>query len=196
MDYDEYDEESQRAWAKGSMNFNVSITNAQEDFFVREVADRMADKVSKEMIKGIEQRAHELIETKVLERLEEVISDVIEKGLTKELQPSDEFSTPKGVPVTPLEFIAKGAESFLQTPVDGDGHAVTPGAYSRGKPRIHHYMQGVITRQFEDEIGKEVKAMKSQIRDQMKNAAAEWLAKFQAETVTGVENAKALQLRT
>ncbi len=57
-------------------------------------------------------------------------------------------------------------------------------------------MKGVITKQFEDELKAEVRTMKDEIRNQMKSAAAEWLAKFQAETVAGVEGAKALQLRT
>lgn len=195
-DFDEYDDEPQ-AWAKGSMNFNVAITNAQEDFFVREVADRMADKISRDMIERMEDTAKELIEAKVMARLEEVISDVIDKGLSAELQPSDEFSTPKGEPITPLEFIAKGAENFLDGHVNDKGEAASPSAYgSRTTRRIDYFMRGVITKQFDDELKREVQTMKTEIRGQMKSAAAEWLAKFQAETVAGVEGAKALQLRT
>lgn len=194
-DFDEYDGEPQ-AWAKGSMNFNVGITNAQEDFFVREVADRVADKISRDMIDRMENTAKDLIEAKVMARLEEVVSDVIDKGLSAELQPSDEFSTPKGQPITPLEFIAKGAENFLDGHVDEKGNSVSPSSYNRTSRRIDHFMKGVITKQFEDELKAEVRTMKDEIRNQMKSAAAEWLAKFQAETVAGVEGAKALQLRT
>lgn len=195
MDYDDYEDEPQD-WAKGSMNFNVSITNSQEDFFVREVANRMADKVSRDMIKRMEEQAQEIIETKVMARLEEIVSDVIDKGLSKELQPSDEFSTPKGAPITPLEYIAKGAENFLYGHVNDKGESAAPSSYGRTNRRIDYLMSGVITRQFEDELKAEVKKMKDDIRGQMKSAAAEWLAKFQAETVAGVEGAKALQLRT
>lgn len=194
MDYDEYNEPQD--WAKGSMNFEVKITNSQEDFFVREIADRLCEKVSKDMLDRIKDTADEMIENKVLGRMQEVIDEVIEKGLTKELQPSDEFSTPKGEPITPLEYIARGAENFLDGHVNEKGEACRPSSYNRTKRRIDHFMSDVITKQFEDELNKEVRAMKNQIRDQMKSAAAEWLAKFQAETVTGVENAKALQLRT
>lgn len=192
---DEFDDEPQ-GWAKGSMNFNVAITNTQEDFFIREVADRMANTISRDMIKRMEDAAKELIETKVMARLEEVVSGVIERGLSSELQPSDEFSTPKGQPITPLEYIAKGAENFLDGHVDDNGNSAKPSAYgSRTTRRIDYFMQGVITKQFDDELKKEVTAMKNEIRNQMKSAAAEWLAKFQAETVAGVEGAKALQLR-
>jgi hypothetical protein len=194
-DYDQDDEP--QAWAKGSMNFNVAITNAQEDFFVREVADRMADKISHDMIKGMQATAAELIETKVMARLEEVVSEVIDKGLSSPLQPSDEFSTPKGQPITPLEFIAKGAESFLDGHVNDKGEATKPSGYGdRTSRRIDYFMKGVITKQFDDELKKEVTAMKTEIRNQMSAAAAEWLAKFQAETVAGIEGAKALQVRT
>lgn len=190
MDY--YEDDEPQDWAKGSMRFEVKITNSQEDFFVREIADRLCDRVSKDMLKGIEDKAHELIEAKVVTRLEEVVNDIIEKGLTRELQPSDEFSTPKGEPVTPLEFIAKGAESFLEQHVDEKGNATSPSSYNRTKRRIDHFMQGVITRQFEDEINKEVRTIKADILNQMKAAASAWLAKFQAETATGIEKAKAL----
>lgn len=187
-----YDDEEPQDWAKGSMNFEVKITNSQEDFFVQEIANRLCERVSKDMIKRIEERAHELIETRVVARLEEVVTDVIDKGLTRELQPSDEFSTPKGEPITPLEFIAKGAENFLDQHVDDKGNATEPSSYNHTKRRIDHFMQGVITRQFEDEINKEVKTIKAEILSQMKAAASAWLAKFQAETATGIENAKAL----
>jgi hypothetical protein len=194
-DYDQDDEP--QAWAKGSMNFNVAITNAQEDFFVREVANRMADKISKSMIERMEAKAAELIEAKVMTRLEEVVSDVIDKGLSSPLQPSDEFSTPKGQPITPLEFIAKGAENFLDGHVNDKGEATKPSSYGdRTSRRLDYFMKGVITTQFEDELKKEVTAMKTEIRNQMSAAAAEWLAKFQAETVAGIEGAKALQVRT
>jgi len=113
------------------------------------------------------------------------------------LQPSDEFSPPKGQPITPLEFIAKGAENFLDGHVNDKGEATSPSAYgSRTSRRIDYFMQGVITKQFEDELKREVKAMKDEIRNQMKSAAAEWLAKFKAETVAGGEGAKDLQPST
>lgn len=193
---DEYDGEP-TAWAKGSMNFNVAITNAQEDFFIREVADRMADRISKDMIERMEAATKELVEVKVMARLEEVITDVINKGLSADVQPSDEFSTPKGQPITPLEFIAKGAENFLEGHVDDKGEATSKSQYgNRTSRRIDYFMRGVITNGFDAELKKEVDAMKTEIRNQMKSAAAEWLAKFQAETVAGVEGAKALQLRT
>jgi hypothetical protein len=195
-DMNEYDDEPQ-AWAKGSMNFNVAITNAQEDFFVREVADRMAETISRDMIKRMEDATKELVEVKVMARLEEVVTDVINKGLSAELQPSDEFSTPKGQPITPLEFIAKGAENFLDGHVNDRGEATSKSNYGNSTSRrIDYFMRGVVTKQFDDELKKEVVAMKNEIRGQMKSAAAEWLAKFQAETVAGVEGAKALQLRT
>lgn len=190
MDYNEYDEPQD--WAKSSMKFEVNITNSQEDFFVREIADRLCDRVSKEMIERVESKAHELIETRVVARLEEVVTEVIEKGLSREVQPSDQFSTPKGQPVTPLEFIAKGAENFLEQHVDDKGNVVSPSAYNRTTRRIDQFMKGVITRQFEDEINREVKSIKAEILSQMKAAASAWLAKFQAETAAGIEKAKAL----
>jgi len=51
---DFYDDDEPQDWAKGSMNFNVAITNSQEDFFIREVADRKADKIRKSRIESKE----------------------------------------------------------------------------------------------------------------------------------------------
>lgn len=184
--------EQDLGWADGTMTFKVEIKNVQEDFFVREISDRMAERVSGEMIDLITDRANKLIEEKLFTHLDATIDKIVEEGLTTELQPSDEFSTPKGEPITPLEYIAKGAESFLEQHVDSKGNAVSPSSMNRTKRRIDQYMEGVITRQFEDEIAKEVRKIKEQILQQMKAAASEWLAKFQAETATGIEQAKAL----
>ena len=195
MTYDEYDEE-QPTWDADAMKFEVKISNVQEDAFVRNISQGLAERVSKEMLQRIEDTANALIEQRLTAKLQEVVTDIIDKGLSRELQPSDEFSTPKGEPITPLEFIAKGAEKFLEQHLDDNGNIVTPNTFSRRTSRrIDIYMRGVITAQFEKELGAEVAAMKTQIRDQMKAAASEWLAKFQAETVAGVEKAKALASR-
>ena len=182
-------------WAHGSMTFKVDIGGLQEDFFIREIADRLVEQVSKNMIERIESTANELIEQRLRARMDAIIADVIEKGMTTPMQPSDAFSHPKGEPITAAEFIALGAEQYLEAHVNSEGKPSKPGSYSHTQKRMEYFLSQVVTKQFSDEIGKQVREITMQIREQMKSAAAAWLAKFQAETVVAVEKAKALAIR-
>ncbi len=195
---DEYEDDEPQDWPKGSMNFEVKISNYQEDFFVREVAERLCEKVSTDSLDRIDATANELIETRLRGRMDAIITDVLEKGLTATVQPSDTFSNPKGEPISPAEFIAQGAETFMSERVERDGSTASRNSYGNVKghwTRMEWALAHVINKQFEDEMKKAVSEITKSIRLQMQEAAAAWMAKFQAETVAQVEGAKQLASR-
>jgi hypothetical protein len=196
---DQYENDEPQDWPKGSMTFEVKISNYQEDFFVREIADRLCEKVSRGSLDRIDKTANELIEGRLRGRMNAIITDVLEKGLTATVQPSDNFSNPKGEPISPAEFIAQGAEKYMSERVDREGKTPDPTAYSHmGKghwTRMEWALAQVINKQFEDEMKKAVSEITKSIRLQMQEAAAAWMAKFQAETVTQIEGAKQLASR-
>ena len=195
MDYYE-DEQEREPWEKDSMTFSVKIESLQEELFVSEVARDIASRVSSKMIKEIEKRAEETILTALTKRVDDVVADLVSKGMQATMQPSDQFSNPKGEPITLTEFIAEKAGGYLEEKVNDSGAPYTGGYSERAQTRLNHHLRGVINSEFEKEVNSGVTEIKNTIRNQMKEAAAEWLAKFQAETVTGIEKAKALASRT
>lgn len=197
MDYDDFEDEREpQDWAKGSMNFSVAITNTQEDFFIREIADRLADKVSRDMEKRITAHVEETLVAKLTKQVDDVIDELVTKGMQATMQPSDQFSNPKGEPITLTDFVAEKASGYLEETVDLEGKPAQRSAYGKTvQPRLSYILQGVVTREIDDEIKKGVSEIKVKVRNQMKSAAAEWLAKFQAETVAGIEKAKQLASR-
>lgn len=197
MDYDDFEDEHEpQDWAKGSMNFNVAITNTQEDFFIREIADRLADKVSRDMEKRITAHIEETLVTKLTKQVDDVVEELVTKGMQATMQPSDQFSNPKGEPITLTDFIAGKASGYLEETVDREGKPARPNGFGQTvQSRLSYILQGVVTRELDDEVKKGVSEIKTKVRNQMKSAAAEWLAKFQAETVAGIESAKQLASR-
>lgn len=193
-DYDE--REDYEPWEKDSMEFSVKIESIQEELFVQAVARDLADRISGRMIKKIEAHVEETIVAKLTARVDEVVEGLVSKGMQAEMQPSDQFSNPKGDPITLTQFIAEKAEGYLEETVSRDGGKPNTGFNANNTKRINYIMQGVIDREFEKEVSKGVMDIKKDIRSQMQQAAAEWLAKFQAETVTGIEKAKTLAIRS
>ena len=191
---DQYEDDEPQDWPKGSMNFEVKISNYQEDFFIREIADRLCEKVSGDSLNRVEEIAGDLIETRLRSRMDSIITDVLEKGMSTTMQPSDNFSNPKGESITPAEFIAQGAEKYMSDTVQRDG---SPHDRYGGQSmtRLQWALAEVVTKKFEDEMRKAVSEITGQIREQMKEAAAAWMAKFQAETVAKIEGAKELASR-
>ncbi len=192
----QHEDDEPQDWPKGSMNFEVKISNYQEEFFIREVAERLCEKVSRDSLDRIDATANELIETRLRGRMDAIINDVLEKGLAAMVQPSDTFSNPKGEPISPAEFIAQGADKFMSERVGRDGTTETD-VYGnkKGNTRMEWALAQVVNKQFEDEMKKAVSEITKSIRLQMQEAAAAWMAKFQAETVAQVEGAKQLASR-
>ena len=191
----DYDDEHPEDFGSKAMTFNVEISNFQQDFFTNEIAHQLADRVTSGMRREIEDTANELIHKKLHEQMEATIADVIEKGMNTPIQPSDNFSNPKGGVITMSDFIAQGAEKYLETTTNDRGVPEKRSSYNRVETRLNRFLAQVITNDIDNEIRKQVATITTEIRNQMKSAAAEWLAKFQAETVAGVEKAKALASR-
>ena len=192
-DYDECAE--YEPWEQDSMKFTVGIEAMQEEVFVTAIASDLANRVSTKMLKKIEAHVEETITAKLTARVDEVVEELISKGMQAQMQPSDQFSNPKGDPVTLTEYIADKASGYLEEVVGTDGGAPRQGYNSTNIKRIDFMMGRVVDSAFEKEMQAGVSEIKRNIRDQMKEAAAAWLAKFQAETVTGIEQAKALASR-
>ncbi len=195
---DQYEDDEPQDWPKGSMNFEVKISNYQEEFFIREIADRLCETMSKDSLDRIDKTANDLIETRLRGRMDAIINDVLEKGLAATIQPSDTFSNPKGEPISPAEYIARGAETYMSERVEKDGSTASASTYGNVKghwTRMEWALARVVDRQFEDEMKKAVSEITKSIRLQMQEAAAAWMAKFQAETVAQIEGAKQLASR-
>lgn len=192
MDYYEDGPEYEEPWDKESMEFKVQIQNIQEDVFVSAIARDLAGRVSKKMLKKIEDHVEETILSALTARVDQVVNDLVSKGMNSPMQPSDQFSNPKGDPITLTEFIAEKASVYLDEKVNSDGSRSSGGYNDRSKPRIEWVMANVIDAEFKKDVESGVRDIKSEIRNQMKSAAAEWLAKFQAQTVSGIEAAKQL----
>ena len=130
--------------------------------------------------------------------MDDVVNELVSKGMNAPMQPSDQFSNPKGEPITLTEFISEKASGYLEEVVGPDGGPKST-AYNSGHlngPRLERLMSGVVTKEFDKEINKGVTEIKNEIRGLMQKAAAEWLAKFQAETVAAIEGAKSLAIRS
>ena len=192
-----YDDEPQYEdpWDAESMEFKIKIQNIQEDVFVSAIARDLASRVSIKMLRKIEEHVEETILKTLTDRVDETISGLIENGMQTHMQPSDQFSNPKGEPITLTEFIAEKASGYLEEKVGRDGKPST-GSYGDAKTtRLNFFLSMAIDSAFEKEVNAGVAEIKGTIRAQMKDAAAAWLSKFQAETVSGIEAAKALASR-
>ena len=69
------------------------------------------------------------------------------------MQPSDQFSNPKGEPITLTDFIAEKAEGYLSESVNDKGEPTASTAYgSRTTPRLNYLMSDVIDAAFDKEV--------------------------------------------
>ena len=196
MAYDYEDREEYEPWEKDSMKFTVGIEALQEEIFVTAIASDLASRISGKMLKKIEAHVEDTIVAALTARVDEVVNDLVSKGMQATMQPSDQFSNPKGEPITLTDFIAEKASGYLEETVGPNGGPKDTGYNDRNEKRINQLMAGVVTKEFDKEVNQGVTEIKNEIRGLMQKAAAEWLAKFQAETVTAIEGAKTLAIRS
>ena len=184
---DEFDgEETVAGPAPGENPFmvlKVELGSYDANKIVQSLAAEMADHVMRAHREDIQKMARELVGDRVRAELDKAIAPIIEDALGQPLVPTDPFGKPKGKPMTAREIIARGAEEYLNTKVDSNGKPTADGFYTAKQyTRLNRMLGEVIDRNLEKEMSGAVKSIKSQVQDEMRKAAAAWLAQFQKAT--------------
>lgn len=169
---------------KPFMVLKVELGSYDANKIVQSLAAEMADHVMRAHREDIQKMARELVGERVRVELDKAIAPVIEDALGQPLVPTDPFGKPKGEPTTAREIIARGAEEYLHTKVDHRGKPSNDAYHTA--TRASQLFGEVVDRKFSAELKSSAKDLQRQVQDEMRKAAAAWLAQFQksaAETV-------------
>ncbi len=189
-DYED-DFDSSRSPPSEAMKFEVRLTEYNMNGIAQDIAQQMAERAMRDHGGAIQKLAKEIMTDRINKQLEDAIRPIVDAALDQPMVPTDAFGKPKGEPVTAKDMIAAGTAEFLQMNVNHEGKAAKPDSWSsQNSTRLSWLLRDLIDKKFASEIDTSVRKMKADIQKQMQEAAAVWLADFQAKAKSAFEKAK------